>query len=149
MKAQCGEHGQVRVDGIGLALPAPGAARGLLGLEDLQPGGGKPDAVAAAALDRDDQPGPGGVVGDPGQQLGVAGAVVADRALCDRDTVRRGDPDLVSVAVGVNANDADRSSMADPLTAGPQWMIKRYPAARPAGPHPPLELGQPEGLGDH
>ena len=42
-------------------------------------GAGQPDAVAAGALDGDGQPRPGGVVDDPGQQLGVAGGVVADR----------------------------------------------------------------------
>ena len=83
VQAQRGQHGQVGVDRVGLALAAAGLAVGLLALEHQQAGGGggagQPDAVAAGALDGDDQPRPGGVVDDPGQQLGVAGGVVADR----------------------------------------------------------------------
>ena len=77
VQAQRGQHGQVRVDRVGLALAAAGLAVGLFALDDEQPGrgggAGQPDAVAAGALDRDGQPRSGGVVDDPGQQLGVAG----------------------------------------------------------------------------
>ena len=88
VQAQRGQHGQVRVDRVGLALAAAGLAVGLLALDDEQAGrgggAGQADAVAAGALDGHHQPRSGGVVDDPGQQLGVAGAVVADLAGRDR-----------------------------------------------------------------
>ena len=99
----------MRVDGVGLALAAAGLAAGLLALDDQQAGGvsgaGEPDTVAACALDRDGQPRPGGVVDDPGQQLGEAGGVVADLAGGDRDPVRERDLHLVGVAMGVDPDD--------------------------------------------
>ena len=109
VQAQRGQHGQVRVDRVGLALPAAGLAVGLFALEHDQAGrgggAGQPDAVAAGALDRHRQPRSGGVVDDPGQQLGVAGAVVADRGQGDRGAVGERDLDLVGVAVGVDTDD--------------------------------------------
>ena len=109
VQAQRGQHGQVRVDRVGLALPAAGLAVGLFALEHDQAGrgggAGQADAVAAGALDRDRQPRTGGVVDDPGQQLGVAAAVVADRGDGDRGAVGEGDLDLVGVAVGVDTDD--------------------------------------------
>src|SRR4051812_3662874 len=72
-------------------MSAAGPAGGLLGFDDRDTGGGDraghAQAVAAGALDRGDQPRAGCVVDDPGQQFGVAGAVVADRASGDRDAV--------------------------------------------------------------
>jgi hypothetical protein len=99
----------VRVDGVGLALAAARLAVRLLALNDQQAGGGsgagEPDTVAAGSLDRDGQPRPGGVVDDPGQQLGVAGGVVADLAGGDRDSVRERDLHLVGIAVGIDTDD--------------------------------------------
>jgi hypothetical protein len=64
------------VDRVGLALPAAGLAVGLLALDDGQAGGsdraGQPDAEAAGALDRYDDPRPRRMVDDPGQQLRIA-----------------------------------------------------------------------------
>ena len=108
VQAQRGQHGQVGVDRVGLALPAAGLAVGLFALEHDEPGrgggAGQPDAVAAGALDGHRQPRPGGVVDDPGQQLGVAAGVVADRGHGDRGAVGEGDLDLVGVAVGVDTD---------------------------------------------
>ena len=85
VQAQRRQDGQVGVDRVGLALSAAGFAMGLFALEHDQTGrgggAGQPDAVAAGAFDRDDDAGSGGVFEDPGQQLGVAGGVVADGAV--------------------------------------------------------------------
>jgi len=98
----------VGVDRVGLALSAAGFAMGLFAFEHDQTGrgggAGQPDAVAAGAFDRDDDAGPGGVFDDPGQQLGVAGGVVADGGHGDRGAVGEGDLDLVGVAMGVDTD---------------------------------------------
>src|SRR5512133_1417149 len=108
LKLQGELHGQVRVDRVGLAPPAANLAGGLLGLDHRQAGGahgaGYPEAVAAGALDRDHQSGAGGVLGDPGQQPGVAAGVVGDRAGRGRCSGRQRDLDLMGVAVGVDAD---------------------------------------------
>jgi len=44
------------------------------------------------------------LIDDPGQQLGVAGGVVADRGGGDRGAVGQGDLHLVGVAVGVDTD---------------------------------------------
>ena len=96
------------VDRVGLALPAAGLAVGLLALDDRQAGGrdraGQPDTEAAGALDRHDHPRTRRLVDDPGQQLGEAGAVVADLPGPDRRAGREGDLHLVGVAVGVDTD---------------------------------------------
>jgi hypothetical protein len=71
----------VGVDRIGFALAAARLAVGLFALEDKQAGGGgagESDAVAAGAFDREGDAGSGGVLEDPGQQLGVAACRVPE-----------------------------------------------------------------------
>jgi hypothetical protein len=50
------------------------------------------------------------VVDDPGQQLGVAGVVIADRASGDRNAIRGGDLDFVGVGVGVGPDGGNDTS---------------------------------------
>jgi hypothetical protein len=45
------------------------------------------------------------VLDDPGEHLGIAGGVVADRADGDRCAGRERDLDLVKVAMGVDSDD--------------------------------------------
>jgi hypothetical protein len=89
-------------------------AGGLLALDDGETGcgdrAGQSESVAAGALDRHDQPRAGGMVEDPGEQLGIAGAVVADRACGDRCPGGMGDLHLMGVAVGVDTDEASTSS---------------------------------------
>jgi hypothetical protein len=89
------------------ARPARMAVR-LLALDHEQAGGGdragKRQAVAAGSFDRHDQARSRGVIDDPGQQLGVAGAVVADLAGGDRHPGRVRDLGFMSIAVGVDAD---------------------------------------------
>jgi hypothetical protein len=102
------QHGQVRVDRVGLAPPAPSRAAGLLALDDPQTGShrcaGQSTTVAAGALDRHDQPRARGVIGDPGKQLGIPRGVVADRTPGDRRSARERDLYLMRIAVGVDTD---------------------------------------------
>ena len=71
-----------RCASIGSDLPRPrrvlraGCSASMIGRPAAPSARVTPDAVAAGALDRHRQPRAGGVVDDPGQQLGVAGASV-------------------------------------------------------------------------
>jgi len=73
IQPQGGEHREMSVDRVGLALPAAGLAVGLLRLDDREAGGrdraGQSDTVAARALHRHHRPRPRRTVDDPGQQL--------------------------------------------------------------------------------
>ena len=74
VQAQRGQHRQVGIDGVGLALPAALPAAGLLALDHQQPGGGQrpgqPRTVPAGALNRDRHPQSGRHLGNGVQQLG-------------------------------------------------------------------------------
>src|SRR4051794_17717498 len=87
------------VDRVGFALSSTGPAIGLFALDHGQAGGGnragQPNTVAAGALDGDGHPLPWRQVDYPSQQLGVAGAVIADLACRDRSAGRERDLHLV------------------------------------------------------
>ena len=107
---QSEQHRQMSVHQVGSALAPAGLAGRLLGFDHRYPGGGEgagqPGALAAGALDRGRQPGPGGVRGDPAQRDGVADAVVGKRAGGDHRTAWVGDLELVGVTVGIRADDS-------------------------------------------
>ena len=109
VEAQRGQHRQVGVDRVGLALPAALLAAGLLALDHQQASGGQrprqPDPIAAAALDAHRHPGPGRHLRDGGQQLREPATVVADLHHGDRLAGRIGDLHLMAVAVGVDPDD--------------------------------------------
>ncbi len=109
VEAERGQDGEVGVDRVGFAFAAACLAVGLFALEHEQAGGGdsagESDAVAASALDRNDDAGSGSVLEDPGQQLGVTAGVVADRAGRDRGPGGERDFYVVGVAVGVDTDD--------------------------------------------
>ncbi|MCW2720428.1 MAG: hypothetical protein JWR81_4250 [Pseudonocardia sp.] len=99
VQTQRGEHREMGVEGVGLALPAASLAVGLLALDHHQAGGGdragKSHAAASRALDRRHHTRPRSVVDDPCQQLGIACGVVADLPCPDRGAGRERDLDLV------------------------------------------------------
>lgn len=101
-------HRAVGVDRVGFAGAPAGLGLRWLALDHTQPRrghrAGQPHPVAAAALDRDHQPGAGGVLADPAEQLGVTGGVVGDLAGGDRGTTRVSDLGGVGVAVGVDTD---------------------------------------------
>jgi hypothetical protein len=105
-----GQHRQVRVDRVGFAPTSAVCATGLFGFDHRQSGGGcrpgQTDAVAAGALDRHHQPGPGRMLKYPSQCLGIADAVVAERAGRDHRAARVGDLNLMEVSVGVHPDDS-------------------------------------------
>ncbi|MDT7706926.1 MAG: hypothetical protein QOG20_2533 [Pseudonocardiales bacterium] len=99
VQTQRGEHREMGVEGVGLALPAASLAVGPLALDHHQAGGGdragKSHAAASRALDRRHHTRPRSVVDDPCQQLGIACGVVADLPCPDRGARRERDLDLV------------------------------------------------------
>jgi hypothetical protein len=109
VQAQRGQHRQVRVDRVGLALPAAPFAAGPLALDHQQPGGGQrprqPDPVAAGARSTHRHPRPGHRLRDRGQQPREPGAVVADPHRRDRLARRIGDLYLMTVPVGIDPDD--------------------------------------------
>ena len=108
VELQRGEHGEVRVDRIGLAAAPPGLPRRLVALEDRQAGRGQrasqADAEAAGALDGDHHSRSGTVLSDPAEQLEVARAGVRDLSDGQGRAGRAGELGDVDIAVGVDSD---------------------------------------------